>query len=300
MKQFILVIAFLSNYSSNFIDAQNPNFAPVGAYWRYNFDDGRGPGYAILKVVSDTVVGGKTYRNLYLYANNYLGGTGPYITYTHFGMLDLRNDSVFQISRQGNVRFLYSFKQAVGDTIFYLKTATQQEYVVADSVKTENILGENRRVVYFTKHCKRQNLLKANRAIRLVENVGLLDDMMDWGEFFCGILGTRSYTPTCYNSGTAIYPPNPSNCSPISAINERIDTQISLFPNPANTDLTINFPSELTLNSVELMNYLGQIMWIKKGENLQKINVSNLPNGAYFVRLLFDNQSVTKKIRIQH
>jgi hypothetical protein len=300
MKQFILFIAFFVNCSSSSIDAQNPNFAPVGAYWRYNFDDARGPGYAILKVVADTVVNGKTYRNLYLYANNYLSGTSPYITYTHFGMLDLRNDSVFQISRQGNVRFLYSFKQAVGDTIFLLNTPTMQQYVVADSVKTESILGQNRRVVYFTKHCKRQYLLKGTKAIRLAENVGLIDDIMDWGEFFCGIPETRSYMPTCYNSGTAIYPPNPSNCSPISAINERMDAQISIFPNPANTDLTINFPLELKLNSVELMNYLGQKIKVEKGGNLQKIDVSNLPNGAYFIRLLFDNQSITKKIMIQH
>jgi hypothetical protein len=300
MKQFILFMVFFVNFSSNSMDAQNPNFAPVGAYWRYNFDDIRGPGYAILKVVADTVVNGKTYRNLYLYANNYLSGTSPYITYTHFGLLDLRNDSVFLISRQGNVRFLYSFKQAVGDTIFYLKTATQQEYVVADSVKTENILGQNRRVVYFTKHCKRQNLLKANKAIRLAENVGLIDDLMDFGDFLCGIPETRDYKLTCYNSGTAIYPPNPSNCSPISAINERIDAQISIFPNPANRDLTISFPSELKLNSVELMNYLGQKIKVEKGDNLQKINVSNLPNGAYFIRFLFDNQSVTKKMMVQH
>jgi hypothetical protein len=297
MKQFILVIAFLSNYSSNSIDAQNPNFAPVGAYWNYNFSDGYGPGSTTLKVVADTVVNGKTYRNLYLYdAYTYSALRNT----KHFGMLDLRNDSVFLISRQNNIRFLYSFKQTVGDTIFYVRTATEQQYVVADSAKTESFLGTNRRVVYFTKHCKKQNLLKSNKVIRLVENVGLIDDLMDFGDFFCGIPETRNYQLTCYNSGSAIYPQNPSNCSPISVINERTDAQISIFPNPANTDLTINFPSELQLNSVELMNYLGQKIEMKKGEDLRKINVSNLPNGAYIIRLVFDNQSITKKIMVQH
>jgi hypothetical protein len=48
------------------------------------------------------------------------------------------------------------------------------------------------------------------------------------------------------------------------------------------------------------MNYLGQKIESKKGGDLQKINVSNLQNGAYFIRLIFDNQSITKKIRVQH
>ncbi len=298
MKQILLFVLLFFCFSTS-ITAQNPAFAPVGAYWRYNFDDGGGPGYAVLKVVADTVVNGKTYRNLYLYANNYLN-TPPRITYTHFGMLDLRNDSVFLISRQNNVRFLYSFKQAVGDTIFSMNTPTMQQYVVADSVKTENILGINRRVVYFTKHCKRQNLLKANRAIRLVENVGLIDDIMDWGDFFCGILETRTYTLTCYNSGTAIYPANPSNCSPIMAINQLIANQISISPNPVNTDLSINYPTAVQLNRVELINYLGQTISVHSSPNNQKINVSNVPNGVYFLNLDFDNQQVVKKIIVQH
>ena len=48
------------------------------------------------------------------------------------------------------------------------------------------------------------------------------------------------------------------------------------------------------------MNYLGQKISINKLENNQKINVFNLPNGAYFLRLLFDNQSVEKKIIVEH
>jgi hypothetical protein len=112
MKQVLLFILSFSFFTTS-ITAQNAEFAPVNAYWRYDFTDDGGPGYATLKVVADTVVNGKKYRNLYLYANNYLN-TPQRITYTHFGMLDLRNDSVFLISRQNAVRFLYSFKQRVG------------------------------------------------------------------------------------------------------------------------------------------------------------------------------------------
>ena len=297
MKQILLLSFF---FFPLFTTAQNIDFAPVGAYWRYNFDDGGGPGYAVLKVVGDTVVNGKTYRNLYLYANNYLN-MPPRITNTHFGMLDLRNDSVFLTSRQNTVRFLYSFKQAVGDTVFMLNSTTMQQYVVVDSVKTENILGRSRRVVYFTKHCRRTTAFyKERRAIRLAENVGLLDDIMDWGEFGCGILERRDYMPTCYQSGSAKYPSNAQNCEPISAINETIAHQITIAPNPVSNNLQINYPSELQLTRIELTNYLGQNISVHSVGNNQKINVSNAPNGVYFLNLWFDNQQVVKKLIVQH
>jgi Secretion system C-terminal sorting domain len=299
MKQIILFSSFFLNFNG-FASAQNAEFAPVNAYWRYDFTDSGGPGYATLKVVGDTIVNGKTYRNLYLYANNYLN-TPQRITYTHFGMLDLRNDSVFLISRQNNLRFLYSFKQRIGDTIFIQNSTTQQQYVVADSVKTENILGRNRRVVYFTKHCQRTTaFFKERRAIRLVENVGLVEDIMDWGSFGCGILETRYYTATCYQSGSAKYPSNAQNCEPISAVNEAIANKITVSPNPATSDLQFNYPSELQLNKVELLNYLGQTISVSASSDKQKVNVSNVPNGIYFLRLSFDNQQVVKEIIVQH
>lgn len=297
MKQFILFTAFIFYYQLGFIHAQNPNFAPVGAYWNFKFEDAFGPGRTTLKVVADTVVNGKTYRNLYqqdFYTYSTLRN------FKHFGMLDLRNDSVFLISRQNNVRFLYTFKAAVGDTLFVSNTPTSQTFAVADSVKTENILGMNRRVVYYTKYCKRSTTLKTFKVILLVENIGLINEIMDWGDFSCGILETRNYQQTCYQGGNLIYPTNPTFCSPNVSTNDLTNAQISISPNPTNSDLTINFPSEMHLNSVELMNYLGQKVETKKGENLRKINVSNLPNGAYFVRLVFDNQGITKKIMVQH
>jgi hypothetical protein len=172
---------------------------------------------------------------------------------------------------------------------------------LADSVKTETILGRNRRVVYFTKHCQRTTaFFKERRVIRLAENVGLLDDIMDWGSFNCGILETRYYTPTCYQSGSMKYPSNAQNCEPISAINEAFEDKITLAPNPASHDLQLNYPSDLRLNRAELSNDLGQTISIYSLENNPKINVSNVPNGVYLLRLQFDNQQVVKKIVIQH
>jgi Secretion system C-terminal sorting domain len=211
-----------------------------------------------------------------------------------------RNDSVFMGLNQV---FLFHFKAQIGDSV-NLRNALngQKRYGIVDSIGQINLGGVNRRVMFFTKYCKNQQTgqtTKYRTISKLVENVGLLTEGLIWEEPDCGVFDVSQYIFSCYKSPTFGYPTNVT-CSPTVSTNELMSNQISIFPNPSNTDLTINFPSELKLNSVELMNYLGQKIGIKKGENLQKINVSNLPNGAYFMRLLFDNQSITKKIVIQH
>jgi hypothetical protein len=299
MKQILLFCLFFFGCKT-FVFAQNV-FAPVGAYWKYNFYEMCGERQRLVKVVSDTLVNGKTFKKLGIddFFNNRCPPIGTYRGYS-IDFLSTRNDSVFMGLNQV---FLFHFKAQLGDSI-NLKNALngQKRYGIVDSIGQINLGGVNRRVMFFTKYCKNQQTGQTTRyrtISKLVENVGLLTEGLIWEEPDCGVFDVSQYIFSCYNAPTFGYPANVI-CTPTVATNELIANQISIFPNPSNTDLTVNFPSELKLNSVELMNYLGQKLWLKKGENLQKINVSNLPSGAYFVRLLFDNQSFTKKIVVQH
>jgi hypothetical protein len=299
MKQILLFLLFFFGCKT-FVFAQN-EFAPVGAYWKYNFYEMCGERQRLVKVVSDTLVNGKTFRKLAI--EDFVNSRCPppnTSRYFSTDYLSTRNDSVFMGLNQV---FLFYFKAQIGDSI-KLKDALngQKRYGIVDSVGQISLGGTNRRVMYFTKYCKNQQTGQTTRyrtISKLVENVGLLTEGLIWEEPDCGVVDVSQFLFSCYKSPSFGYPTNVT-CSPTVATNELIANQISIFPNPTNGNLTINFPSELTLNTVELMNYLGQKMWIKKGENLQKINVSNLPNDAYVVRLLFDNQSITKKIMVQH
>lgn len=69
-----------------------------------------------------------------------------------------------------------------------------------------------------------------------------------------------------------------------SAIEENMN-ELSIYPNPANN--LLNIQSSTQIQSVEVLNIQGQLV-IKEG-NVNQINVSNLTNGVYMIRIATDN-----------
>lgn len=70
---------------------------------------------------------------------------------------------------------------------------------------------------------------------------------------------------------------------------------ISIFPNPTSGVLNINAVE--TNSSVEVLNIVGEKVYsntLVKGNNT--IDLSNLANGAYFVKMNSNNQVITKKV----
>lgn len=80
-----------------------------------------------------------------------------------------------------------------------------------------------------------------------------------------------------------------------TSINETISytKAISIFPNPANTEINIVLPSNDNIQ-IEITNAMGQL--IIKDQNKNKIDISNLPNGLYFISVRQGQQSYTQKL----
>ena len=57
---------------------------------------------------------------------------------------------------------------------------------------------------------------------------------------------------------------------------------IVVFPNPTCSELNLQLPDQLTLDSVSITDITGKLVW-KKDKDLNQINVSNLANGLYFI-----------------
>ena len=93
----------------------------------------------------------------------------------------------------------------------------------------------------------------------------------------------------------------------INLSNENIkflEKKIVVYPNPANVNLTILFPKEINQNlKIEIIDLLGRISFSEQYENQLnteiKINISNLSKGNYLLKIISDNEFVTKKINIQ-
>jgi hypothetical protein len=89
------------------------------------------------------------------------------------------------------------------------------------------------------------------------------------------------------------------NATP-TAINEITTTPKlnSLFPNPANNNVTVNFVLNAGQASIEVKNVLGQvqkIMPIVAGSKSTNLNVADLPSGIYFVSLKSNGNIIDTK-----
>lgn len=74
---------------------------------------------------------------------------------------------------------------------------------------------------------------------------------------------------------------------------------ISVYPNPAKNVVSISAPS--AIDRIEMMNVLGQKVYENAtiGSENTTINVSDLDNGTYFVRIFCGNKMMTKKLIVK-
>lgn len=85
------------------------------------------------------------------------------------------------------------------------------------------------------------------------------------------------------------------NINSIDEINSN-KNKISIFPNPANNEINIILPSNYN-TQIEISNSMGQVIF--KAQNKNKIDISNLANGFYFISVKQGQQSYTQKL-IKH
>jgi hypothetical protein len=79
---------------------------------------------------------------------------------------------------------------------------------------------------------------------------------------------------------------------------------VKVFPNPANTEISILFddPNKTKIDWVELIDSQGQILQTFLGnDNYCNFSTSNFPNGIYYLAAYFNGmQRIVKKILVQH
>jgi len=86
-------------------------------------------------------------------------------------------------------------------------------------------------------------------------------------------------------------------------IHQLLSTDIEIYPNPARNELTINYElNKSAIVNINLINMQGkQYKALNKesnaiGKQTEKLDISHLPQGIYFVRMQEGNKIITKKI----
>lgn len=80
--------------------------------------------------------------------------------------------------------------------------------------------------------------------------------------------------------------------------NDMLNQNIKVYPNPTNDLLNVAFANDFQPYNLTLINVFGQVVLIKKNisTNRLQLNLSNYPNGIYFLQIEIENQKVVKKI----
>jgi len=79
------------------------------------------------------------------------------------------------------------------------------------------------------------------------------------------------------------------------------NSTFSIYPNPANNSITINYTGDLSQKTnIAIYNYLGQeIMQSNLQSKTSTINVSDITNGIYFVRVRTNKTQQVERLVIQ-
>ncbi|MEO5572566.1 MAG: T9SS type A sorting domain-containing protein [Bacteroidia bacterium] len=75
------------------------------------------------------------------------------------------------------------------------------------------------------------------------------------------------------------------------------ENHLSIFPNPASERFTVSC-FKFRVNRIEMINAVGEIIFTVKPENKNEVtmDVTGLQKGIYFMKLMLENTTVTKKI----
>jgi hypothetical protein len=76
---------------------------------------------------------------------------------------------------------------------------------------------------------------------------------------------------------------------------------MQVTPNPANDRFTVVVPGNDANGSFELINALGEVILTQPANgSISSIEVSDLPNGTYFIRYALGQESIISACVVQH
>lgn len=104
-----------------------------------------------------------------------------------------------------------------------------------------------------------------------------------------------NFSSTTTNTITFTTDCNISDCSSLlNSPNNANDFTVSVYPNPVNTLLNIEFPQNIYLKSISIYNTICQLVQVVTNPT-ETIDVSELKTGSYFIKIISDKGTANSK-----
>lgn len=246
-------------------------------------------------------------NNQFFYTNSYNTGS------THKTSIRIINNDLSFTAINQRTNSGYDFNELLlseNDKLFVVYGNSydyQKRYKIAkldlNGVFTDSVLGLNMSENSFRSDLKNGNLIFTSMSFNadsiLVEtydeSLNLLVDYSAPGNNYSPILSSVS------NTGCFVVAGNSQNfsvknthllkfCTADASIFEETLTSFSIYPNPTNTTVNIQFENFESSADLKIINLSGQTVIAKKidqlnSEKVMSIDVSNLKTGIYFVKI---------------
>jgi hypothetical protein len=77
---------------------------------------------------------------------------------------------------------------------------------------------------------------------------------------------------------------------------EILNGDISVFPNPANNEITIVFPDNISKGKIEIFDQLGRsVKVLPVTETTQILDIQSFSTGNYFMKMTIDENTIVYK-----
>lgn len=284
-------------------------FPTNNAVWRESRSETYGASNSIFRnfqnfINGDTVFSGKIYHKIYKTGYNYgMNGGGDFShSYVNEYVGAIREDSSKRVFFYGNHEvLLYDFNIQIGDTLpqIYVDTIpamygtyNQSNFIYSvnsiDSVLVSGVYHKRFKIVY----------ANGNGNLYLIEGIGASTGLIS---YFSGSY-TWGYSTTliCFKQNNIDAYPEGVSCSLVGIDNISLKKQIFFYPNPSNGLINFNgMPNEIY--GIQIFNLIGEIICEIEGvKHKEMINLSFLPKGIFYIKVLSKNQSsIIERIVIQ-
>ncbi len=308
MRKSIL-LAFVSLFTIN-VKAQV--WCPQGAQWYYNnyysYSAGGPAGYCKLNYTNTVTISGNVCQQLlmeqkYMYQFNYSIITATSNIYTHV------NNNVVYLYNTANNNFdtLYNYNGTIGDkwslTPSNYTTCAKSRVTVVDTghklIQSVNLRWMKVNITGYMSSST--NTLSATDTI--FERFGSVNNLFINPFNLCpwAIDGFSPNNLRCYSDNQIInYTRTSIACNyyfTVTSINKFNSNEegLKIYPNPTNGILNISSTSSAT--KIEVINILGELVKEEDLDRKQSTDISDLPNGIYFLKV-FDKNKLIGKTKI--
>jgi len=179
--------------------------------------------------------------------------------------------------------------------IFYV--AKDKGFIILDNGERRNTLIVDKYVAYDYPYYEHWG------SVEWIEGLGILDGRGG----FLGVINvaddfrTRFYLGCICQSNTLLYSDDNLECALCNGnkINDNLQQQITLYPNPTTGELRIE-NGELRIDNVDMFDVYGRKLYLSTRplvhSSTVNIDISHLQNGVYFVKIYTEAGVVTKKV----